>query len=117
MPDIIFEHRNKEYGAYALRRGYASTMSRSLFSLQQRLQDPRDGSEDADGQVKVKVMFVVSAEGEVGAFKPVGEAAPQFSEEVVRVLRKMPRWKPARQKGRPVAMYFALPVVFDHKPE
>ena len=39
LTDIVFEHRNKAYGAYALRRGYADTMLRAtligiaLFSI------------------------------------------------------------------------------------
>lgn len=85
--------------------------------LQQRLQDPRDGSDDASGQVKLKVIFVVGTEGDVGAFRVQGDGDARFGEEVVRVLRKMPRWKPARQRGRPVPMYFALPVVFDQRTE
>lgn len=35
-----------------------------------------------------------------------------YDEEVLRVLRKMPRWTPARQNQRNVAMYFVLPVLF-----
>ena len=39
LTDIVFEHRNKAYGAYALRRDYADTMLRAtligiaLFSI------------------------------------------------------------------------------------
>jgi periplasmic protein TonB len=32
MDDIIFEHRNKNYGAYLLRTAYSSTLLKSLFT-------------------------------------------------------------------------------------
>jgi protein TonB len=79
--------------------------------LQQRLQDPRSGSEEG-GTVNVKVLFVVGRDGELGEYRILNAVEGGFGEEVVRVLRKMPRWKPARQRNRPVAMHFILPVTF-----
>jgi protein TonB len=79
--------------------------------LQQRLQDPRDGQEDGD-KVAVKVLFVVGKDGELQDFRILDGGEARFGDEVVRVLRKMPRWKPARQRNRPVAMHFILPVIF-----
>ena len=31
MLDMIFEHRNKSYGAYALRKNYSKTISEALL--------------------------------------------------------------------------------------
>ena len=79
--------------------------------LQQRLEDPRDNQEDG-GRVAVKVLFVVGKNGELGDLRILDPGVDGFGSEVVRVLRKMPRWKPARQRNRPVAMHFILPVIF-----
>jgi len=35
-----------------------------------------------------------------------------FGKEAVRVVSTMPKWKPGRQNGQPVRMYYTLPVTF-----
>jgi protein TonB len=60
----------------------------------------------------VQIRFQVSAEGVVTNFEIVQSAGSAFDSEVIRVLRKMPRWKPAIQNGQPVARAFTQPVTF-----
>ncbi|RYY39546.1 MAG: TonB family protein [Chitinophagaceae bacterium] len=60
----------------------------------------------------VLVRFWVDEEGAVGRFEIVQSAGSAFDNEVLRVLRKMPRWKPALQRGRAVATSFVQPVTF-----
>jgi protein TonB len=79
--------------------------------LHHRLQDPREDG-DEGGRVNVKVLFVVGSNGELGNYRILDGGEDRFGAEVVRVLCKMPRWKPARQRNRPVAMHFILPVTF-----
>ncbi|MEI8280517.1 MAG: energy transducer TonB [Bacteroidota bacterium] len=33
-------------------------------------------------------------------------------DEAKRVVSKMPKWKPGKQNGRPVKVYFTLPISF-----
>jgi protein TonB len=35
-----------------------------------------------------------------------------FDNEVIRVLKKMPKWKPAVQNGHTIALSFMQPVTF-----
>ena len=60
----------------------------------------------------VQIRFQVSAEGVVTNFEIVQSAGSAFDNEVIRVLRKMPKWKPAIQNGQPVARAFTQPVTF-----
>ncbi|HWI90906.1 MAG TPA: TonB family protein [Flavisolibacter sp.] len=60
----------------------------------------------------VAIRFQVSAEGIVTNFEIVQSAGSAFDNEVIRVLRKMPKWKPAIQNGQPVARAFTQPVTF-----
>lgn len=60
----------------------------------------------------VQIRFQVSAEGIVTNFEIVQSAGSAFDNEVIRVLRKMPKWKPAIQNGQPVARAFTQPVTF-----
>jgi protein TonB len=40
---------------------------------------------------------------------------PSLDSEAVRVVKTMPKWKPGKEKGRPVRVNFTLPVVFSLK--
>ena len=60
----------------------------------------------------VAIRFQVSPEGIVTNFEIVHSAGGSFDNEVIRVLRKMPKWKPAIQNGQPVARAFTQPVTF-----
>ncbi|WP_207492419.1 energy transducer TonB [Aridibaculum aurantiacum] len=65
-----------------------------------------------DGQkVVVRIKFVVDAEGAINQLQ-VLETGAGLETEVLRVVKKMPRWKPGRQNGRYVPVYFQLPVTF-----
>jgi protein TonB len=55
---------------------------------------------------------VVGKDGQASQFLVTGSGGEKFDTEVIRVLRKMPIWKPARQNNREVAMYFIMPVSF-----
>ena len=61
----------------------------------------------------VSIRFVVNRDGRISDVEVVG--APKgggLEEEAMRVVRNMPRWKPGRQNGQNVAVFFNLPVRF-----
>jgi periplasmic protein TonB len=60
----------------------------------------------------VVVQFQVSEEGVVTNFQILRSAGRSFDNEVMRVLKKMPRWEPAIQNNRKVATTFQQPVTF-----
>ena len=60
----------------------------------------------------VLIRFFVDTDGAVNGFKVLQSGGAVFDDEVIRVLRKMPRWKPAIQNGHPVAVSFTQPVTF-----
>jgi protein TonB len=60
----------------------------------------------------VHVRFEVSADGVVTNFIVVQSGGSSFDREVIRVLKKMPKWKPAIQNGRPISISFVQPVTF-----
>jgi protein TonB len=70
-------------------------------------------SELQPGETKtVAIRFDVSEEGVVTNFHVVKSAGSIFDNEVIRVLKKMPKWKPAIQNGQPVSRAFTQPVTF-----
>ena len=65
------------------------------------------------GETKmVHVRFLVGADGLVSKLEIVQSGGTEFDEEVIRVCKKMPRWKPAFQNGSNVAVSYILPVTF-----
>jgi periplasmic protein TonB len=42
----------------------------------------------------------------------VKDGGEVFNQEVVRVLKKMPRWNPGKMGNKQVTSYYSIPVVF-----
>jgi TonB family protein len=63
-------------------------------------------------QGTVYVEFIVCKDGEICEFNVVKGVEKEMDAEVVRVLKKMPKWIPAKSDGKPRRSYFTLPVQF-----
>lgn len=79
--------------------------------LAKNLRMPREDM-DAGTSVRVQMQFVIDKEGAVDGIELVQSGGQVFDAEVIRVMKKMPRWKPGMQNGNKVAVYYNLPVVF-----
>ena len=61
----------------------------------------------------VFVSFVVDSDGNIKDVKTVGaKKGGGLEEEAMRVVKKMPKWKPGKQNGRQVSVQFNLPIRF-----
>ncbi len=81
-----------------------------LAFLQNNLQVP--SSLEAGEKKTVMIRFQVSADGMVTGFEVAQSGGRLYDNEVIRVLKRMPRWKPAIQNNIPVARSFTQPVTF-----
>lgn len=61
---------------------------------------------------RVICSFVVNADGRIDNINVVRSVDGDLDREALRVIRKMPRWKPGRHNGEPVPVYYILPVNF-----
>ncbi len=61
---------------------------------------------------KVFVEFVVNKDGSLTEFQLVKGIGAGCDEEAIRVLQSAPRWKPGKQRGRPVRQKMILPITF-----
>jgi len=64
---------------------------------------------------EVVVQFLVTADGTVNDIRIIQSAGPSFDKEVLRVLKRMPKWKSAIENGRPVDATVTQTVTFIHK--
>lgn len=81
-----------------------------LKFLERNLRSPEDI--DEGNAVQVKIKFVVGYDGNLQSFDVEKDGGRAFNEEVIRVLKKMPRWVPGKKNGRSVPVYHVLPVKF-----
>lgn len=63
-------------------------------------------------QGRVYVSFVVNKDGSIVDVEIKRSPDPNLSKEAERVVKSMPKWKPARQGNRTVRSRFNLPVMF-----
>ena len=78
--------------------------------LQKNLHAPEDL--EAAQMVEVKVKFVVGFDGNLQTFTITKDGGPAFNNEVIRVLKKMPKWNPGKKGGQNVPVYYSIPVKF-----
>lgn len=64
---------------------------------------------------RVIVRFVVSEAGNIEDVVVTKGIGGGCDEEAARVVREMPKWSPGTQEGKPVKVYFNLPIVFNLK--
>jgi periplasmic protein TonB len=61
---------------------------------------------------KVFVQFVVDKDGSLSEIKVIKGIGAGCDEEAVRALKESPKWKPGKQRGRPVKVRMSLPISF-----
>jgi protein TonB len=101
ISEFIVQERDPEFpgGAEALKK----FLSRYLATP--------DVLEEGEKKV-VKIRFKVDKDGTVNTFEIVTSGGDEFDSEVLRVVKKMPRWIPAVQNGINVPVSYVLPVTF-----
>ncbi len=79
--------------------------------LAQNIRYPAAAKEDGI-QGRVVLQFVVDKDGSVTNIVIQRDIGGGCGKEAERVVRSMPKWKPGKQNGQPVRVYYTLPVSF-----
>ena len=61
---------------------------------------------------KVYISFIVDKQGSVTNVKVVRGVDKNLDEEAVRVVKSLPKYKPGKQRGKPVRVMFTIPINF-----
>lgn len=64
---------------------------------------------------KVIIKFIIDQTGKATDAEVVQPLYPSLDEEALRLVRKMPRWKPGQQEGKPVRVTYQLPIAFNYQ--
>ena len=79
--------------------------------LKQHMRYPKVAEKDSI-EGRVIVSFIVERNGKLTNFKVVKSPDPSLSKEALRVAKSMPKWKPAKQFGKPVRTKYTIPINF-----
>lgn len=63
-------------------------------------------------QGTVFISFVVDRDGGVSNVKIVRGVDPSVDKEAMRVVSTLPKWKPGKQRGKPVRVSYSVPIHF-----
>lgn len=63
-------------------------------------------------QGRVLVQFIVERSGEITNVSVAESVNPVLDDEAIRVIRKMPKWRPGKEKGRIVRVKIMIPIIF-----
>lgn len=63
-------------------------------------------------QGRVLVQFIVERSGAITNVSVAESANPVLDNEAMRVIRKMPKWRPGKEKGRIVRVKIMIPIIF-----
>ena len=69
-------------------------------------------SQENGVQGKVSVKFVIEKDGSIADPVVVRGVDPYLDKEALRVVKSMPKWKPGKQRGKPVRVSYTVPVIF-----
>ncbi len=63
-------------------------------------------------QGKVYIQFVIEKDGSITDVKVLRGVDASLDTEAVRVVKSMPKWKPGKQRNKPVRVSYTLPINF-----
>ena len=71
-------------------------------------------AKEANIQGKCFVKFVVETDGSISNVEVLKgvPGGPACDQEAIRVIKAMPKWNIGKQNGRPVRVYFNVPIIF-----
>ncbi|UFH54291.1 energy transducer TonB [Spirosoma sp. KNUC1025] len=82
--------------------------------LEENLQYP-EAARNAKLEGRVFVNFIVNDDGRITHVKALNKLGLGTDEEAIRLVASMPNWIPGKQNGRPVNVFYNLPINFKLK--
>ncbi|MFT5886253.1 MAG: protein TonB [Arcticibacterium sp.] len=122
--DFIYDY-SPETGKLISRKFYTENGERSLFTepifnggirkmnayISSSLKYP-DEARKTKIQGRVLVRFLIEKDGTINELTVPNSVHPLLDEEAMRVISEMPEWIPKQRDGKPLRIYFTLPINF-----
>jgi RNA polymerase sigma factor (sigma-70 family) len=90
---------------------YPGDMTECYMFVARQMHYPEEAEEKGiEGRVLIR--FVVEKDGRLTNFEVIESPDPLLSNEALRVLKQMPKWIPAKNKGKDVRCRYRMPILF-----
>ena len=90
---------------------YPGDLTECYMFLARHMHYPEEAAEKGiEGRVLIR--FVVEKDGRLTNFEVIETPDPLLSDEALRVLKQMPQWIPAKNKGKDVRCRYSMPIQF-----
>lgn len=90
---------------------YPGDMTECYMFIARQMHYPEEAEEKGiEGRVLIR--FVVEKDGRLTNFEVIESPDPLLSNEALRVLKQMPKWIPAKNKGKNVRSRYSMPILF-----
>ena len=90
---------------------FTGGMMKQIEFMMQNLKYPKEAEKDGVSGT-VRVYFIVEKDGTLTDVKVPDSVHPALDAEGIRLVKAMPKWTPAKVKGKPVRSKMVLPVQF-----
>ena len=111
---VVSQSKQNVYDMVEQMPEFPGGMPAMIDFLQTYIKYPADAIKQNVGG-RVLVMFVVEPDGTLSNVGVARKVFPSLDAEAIRVVKAMPKWKPGKEKGKPVRVNFTLPVAFSNK--
>lgn len=107
--EVTAEPENKIFIAVEQMPEFPGGQAAMMRFISKHLHYPRSAADKGIGGV-VYVGFVIDPQGKVTQVEVLKGIDQALDEEAVRVISKLPDWKPGRQSGRNVSVRYSFPI-------
>lgn len=99
------------YNVVEVMPSYPGDMAECYMFVARQIHYPEEAEEKGiEGRVLIR--FVVENDGRLTNFEVIETPDPLLSDEALRVLKQMPQWIPAKNKGKDVRCRYSMPILF-----
>ena len=99
------------YNVVEVMPSYPGDMAECYMFVARQMHYPEEAEEKGiEGRVLIR--FVVEKDGRLTNFEVIETPDPLLSDEALRVLKQMPQWIPAKNKGKDVRYRYSMPILF-----
>lgn len=109
----LYDEQGKElkFFPYRVEPSYPGGTKSLLNFIRQNLRYPVECARNGI-QGRVMAEFIVGTDGKLDQIKVIKSPNTLLSGEAVRIIKKMKKWKPGMQDGKPVRVKYVLPIEF-----
>ena len=99
------------YNVVEVMPSYPGDMAECYMFVARQMHYP-EKAEEKGIEGRVLIRFVVEKDGRLTNFEVIETPDPLLSDEALRVLKQMPQWIPAKNKGKDVRCRYSMPIQF-----